>query len=94
MVSKRSLGKGVAAGVAATALAAGALLVHAEQPAKARYFSFAGKVPTIHENNIRDIQVLVTGNQSAGRQSVLESYWGPAFTVPPHFHKKHAETFL
>jgi quercetin dioxygenase-like cupin family protein len=95
MISKRNLGKVAIAALTAAALAGGTLtLVHAEQPAKSRYFSFAGKVPTIHENNIRDIQVLVTGDQSAGRQSVLESYWGPGFSVPPHFHKKHAETFL
>src|SRR5689334_21781155 len=69
-------------------------LVQAEQPAKTPYFSFASKVSAKQENNIRDIRVLVSGDQSSGRQSILESYWGPKFTVPPHWHKKHSETFL
>ena len=93
MVSKRTLRLAVAAAVATT-LAGGSLLVWAEQPAKSQYFSFANKVPTIKENDITDIQVLVSGNQSNGRQSVLASNWTPNFKVPPHFHKKHAETFL
>lgn len=67
----------------------------AEEPAKAsKYFSFHGQRPTFHEDNIRGIEVVVTGDDSSGRQSVIESYWQPAFAVPAHFHKKHAETFF
>ncbi len=68
--------------------------LEAEEPAKSsRYFSFRGQRPTFHEDNIRGIEVVVSGDDSAGRQSVVESYWQPAFSVPAHFHKKHAETF-
>jgi quercetin dioxygenase-like cupin family protein len=92
MFSRRNLGVAAVVGIGVAALAVG--MARAEQPAKSRFFSLAGKVPTIHEDNIRDIQVVVTGDQSSGRQSVLESWWTPKFTVPAHFHKKHAETFL
>ncbi len=85
----------LAAAVVVTLAAAGAVLSHAEQPvSKTGYFSFTGKRPTFHEDNIRQIEVVVSGNDSSGRQSVIESYWQPAFVVPPHFHKKHAETFF
>jgi len=95
MILERKLKRTALAGVAVAALCAGTwTLVHADQPAKTHYFSFHDKVPTIHENDIKDIKVLVTGNQSAGRQSILESYWEPAFKVPAHYHKKHAETFI
>ena len=69
-------------------------LVRAEEPVKTPYFSLVSQVPAKQENNIRDIRVLISGNQSSGRQSILESYWGPKFAVPPHWHKKHSETFL
>ena len=85
MVSKRTLGRLAVAAAVATTLAGGTLMVKAEQPAKSQYFSFAGKVPTIKENDINDIQVLVSGNQSNGRQSVLASYWTPKFTVPEKY---------
>jgi quercetin dioxygenase-like cupin family protein len=96
MMSKRDLGKLALAGAMAAAIAGGAAtLSHAEQPAKApKYFSFSGKRPTFHEDNITKIEVAVTSDTSSGRQSVIESYWQPAFSVEPHFHKKHAETFF
>ena len=84
---------------AATALlavlaASGGPCARAEEPAKTtKHFSFRGQRPTFHEDNIRNIEVVVTGDDSSGRQSVIESYWQPAFSVPPHFHKRHAETF-
>jgi quercetin dioxygenase-like cupin family protein len=84
---------------AATALlavlaASGGPCARAEEPAKTtKHFSFRGQRPTFHEDNIREIEVVVTGDDSSGRQSVIESYWQPAFSVPPHFHKRHAETF-
>lgn len=91
MNMKRIAGASLA-GLGVLALVAG--LVQAEQPAKTNYFSFANKVGAKQEDNIRDIRVLVNGDQSDGRQSILESYWKPKFSVPPHFHKKHSETFL
>ncbi|MFO1465552.1 MAG: cupin domain-containing protein [Steroidobacteraceae bacterium] len=95
MTAERKLKRTALAGAAVAVLCAGTLgLVHADQPAKAPYFSFHDQVPAIQETNIKDIRVIVTGNQSNGRQSILESYWEPAFKVPLHYHKKHAETFL
>jgi quercetin dioxygenase-like cupin family protein len=80
--------------VLAVLAAGGAPAAHAEEPVKAtKHFSFHGQRPTFHEDNIRDIEVVVTGDDSSGRQSVIESYWQPAFSVPAHFHKRHAETF-
>lgn len=96
MMMKRGPGKLVVAGAIVAAIAAGTFtMVHAEQPAKApSYFSFSGKRPTFHEDNIRQIEVAVSAADSAGRLSLVESYWTPKFTVPAHFHKKHAETFF
>lgn len=85
-----ALGAVVCAGAAILTAA----LARAELPAATRYFSFADKVPAAQEDNVRDIKVLITGDQSNGRQSILESNWTPKFSVQPHFHKKHAETFL
>ena len=38
-------------------------------------------------------EVKLTSIQSDGRFSVLDEVWHPGFTVPPHFHKEHAEVF-
>ena len=66
----------------------------AEAPQKvAQHFSFAGKRPTFHEDNIDKIEVVVAGADSEGRLSLVESIWTPKFSVPPHYHKLHAETF-
>jgi quercetin dioxygenase-like cupin family protein len=92
MNNKKRNVTGALTGLGVLALTAG--LVQADQPVKTNYFSFATKVSAKQEDNIRDIRVVINGDQSDGRQSILESYWKPAFTVPPHFHKKHAETFL
>jgi quercetin dioxygenase-like cupin family protein len=88
--------KRVLAGAAVIALTATvAAISYAAQPSKTpKYFSFSGKRPGFHEDNIRKIEVVVSGDDSSGRQSVIESYWLPAFAVPAHFHKKHAETFF
>lgn len=59
----------------------------------AQHFSFAGKRPTFHEDFIDKIEVVVGGADSEGRLSLVESIWTPKFTVPPHYHKLHAETF-
>lgn len=91
-MNKKRIVCGSLASVGLLALAAG--LVQADQPAKTNYFSFASKAAAKQEDNIRDIRVIINGDQSDGRQSILESSWTPKFSVPPHFHKKHAETFL
>lgn len=96
MITTSGHGRLLATGAIVAAIATGAFtIVHADQPAKApNYFSFAGKRPTFHEENIRQIEVAVSAADSAGRLSLVESYWTPKFSVPPHFHKKHAETFF
>jgi quercetin dioxygenase-like cupin family protein len=85
---------------AAAALACGAIsfglasVSAADAPQKsAQHFSFAGKRPTFHEDNIDKIEVVVAGADSDGRLSLVESIWTPKFSVPPHYHKLHAETF-
>lgn len=94
-MSNSAAGKRTLAILIAATLGTAAALSHAELPAKApKYFSFSGKRAGFHEDNIRQIEVVVSGEDSAGRQSVIESYWQPAFSVPAHFHKKHAETFF
>lgn len=66
----------------------------AQAPQKvAQHFSFAGKRPSFHEENIDKIEVVVAGADSEGRLSLVESIWTPKFSVPPHYHKLHAETF-
>lgn len=66
----------------------------AQAPQKvAQHFSFAGKRPTFHEDYIDKIEVVVGGGDSEGRLSLVESIWTPKFSVPPHYHKLHAETF-
>jgi|SRR6185437_3149102 len=92
MFSKTGLALGAVACVGVVALTAG--LARAELPAAAQYFSFKDKVPAAQEDNVRNVRVLISGNQTNGRQSILESDWTPKFSVQPHFHKKHAETFL
>lgn len=59
----------------------------------AQHFSFTGKRPTFHEDNIEKIEVVVSAADSEGRMSLVESYWLPAFSVDSHYHKGHAETF-
>jgi quercetin dioxygenase-like cupin family protein len=36
---------------------------------------------------------VVSGADTEGRLSVIESDWLPGFTAPVHYHKKHSETF-
>lgn len=57
------------------------------------HFSFAGKRATFHEDNIDGIEVVVSGRESEGNMSLIESWWTPAFAVRPHYHTQHAETF-
>lgn len=94
MMSNRFPGRTVLAGLATLALGGACALAQADQPPQPRYFSFVKTAPTISESNISAIHVLVTSEQSQGRESILESYWGPKFTVPAHFHKYHSEIFI
>lgn len=94
MVSHRLSGRSMLAGLAALALSAPWVVARADSPPKPQYFSLSGSQPMIHENDINGIHVLVTSAQSQGRESILESYWGPKFTVPAHFHKYHSEIFI
>ncbi len=55
-----------------------------------QHFSFRGKRPTFHEDNI---EVVVSAADSEGHLSLVESQWTPAFSVRPHYHKYHHETF-
>ena len=57
------------------------------------HFSFAGQRPSFVEANIEDIEVVVSAADSEGRLSLIESRWQPTFSVPPHYHTTHAETF-
>lgn len=65
----------------------------AVQPVKPRqHFSFSGKRPTFKELYVHP-EVAVSGVDSEGRFSLIDEIWSPKFQVPPHFHKRHAETF-
>jgi pimeloyl-ACP methyl ester carboxylesterase/quercetin dioxygenase-like cupin family protein len=57
------------------------------------HFSLAGMRPTFVEADIEDIQVVVSSAASEGRLSLIESTWLPGFSVSPHYHTTHAETF-
>ena len=71
-----------------------AVFAFAQQPTKAaQHFSFAGKRPGFHEDNIDKIEIVVSSADSEGRMSLIESYWTPKFTARLHYHKTHAETF-
>ncbi len=68
--------------------------ISAQAPRKAaQHFSYPGKRPTFHEDNIEKIEVVVGGADSEGRLSLIESIWTTKFSVAPHYHKLHAETF-
>jgi len=67
----------------------------AENPQEAELrFSFAGRRPTFSEGaTTENIEVVVSAAGSQGRISLIESDWMPDFTVEPHYHKRHSETF-
>ncbi len=56
-------------------------------------FSMRGKRQTSKEPQVENIEFVMTGADTEGRLSVIESDWLPGFTAPTHFHKKHTETF-
>jgi len=94
MSSRCLSGQTLRAGLALLSLGGAWTLAQASQPPQPQYFSFEKSQSMIHENDISDIHVLISSAQSQGRESILESYWGPNFTVPMHFHKYHAEIFI
>lgn len=82
----------LACAVLTLALGAGST-AQAAQPVKpAQHFSFAGKRPTFKEEHVRP-EVVVSGVDSEGDFSLIDETWSPAFRVPAHYHKAHAETF-
>jgi quercetin dioxygenase-like cupin family protein len=56
-------------------------------------FSVRGKRPSFNEDKVANVEVVVGGDDTEGRLSVIESDWLPGFTAPLHFHKQHTETF-
>jgi quercetin dioxygenase-like cupin family protein len=56
-------------------------------------FSFSGRRAGFVERGVENVEVALSGAQTEGRLSLIQSVWLPGFTVPPHFHRTHAETF-
>lgn len=56
-------------------------------------FSMAGDRPTFEEDGVEDLEVIVSNEQSEGRYTIMIGRWLSTFAVPPHYHKKHSETF-
>ena len=63
------------------------------QPNKKGYFSFAGKRTPYPDLDVEKGEVVVSANDSQGSLSLIESYWLPNFSIWPHYHKIHSETF-
>lgn len=61
----------------------------ATQPVE--HFSFAGKRPSYPDDGTSD--VALSPKTSGGRLNIQDEVWEVGFTVPPHFHKTHSETF-
>jgi quercetin dioxygenase-like cupin family protein len=61
----------------------------ATQPVE--HFSFAGKRPSYSDDGTSD--VALSSNTSGGRLNIQDEVWKVGFSVEPHFHKSHAETF-
>lgn len=85
---------------AVAGLLAGAALValmdpsFADIPVKpAQHFSFAGKRPSFRQEGTTKSDVAVSALDSEGRMTLQDEIWHSDFSVPPHFHKTHAETF-
>ena len=84
-------------GVVLVALAGAPILAGAAeaeavpQPAR-HHFSLKGAGETFPRKD-EVSEVKLDSIQTDGRFSVLDEYWHPGFSVPPHFHKEHAEVF-
>ena len=57
------------------------------------YFSIKGKRDTFQESGVSDVEVIVSNEHSEGRYTIMEAWWNEDFSVPPHVHKTHSETF-
>jgi len=85
------------AGAAACALAL--LPARAEEPATsvprpaAHHFVMQGKGMLFPNLDHESVEVKLSSEDTEGRYTVQDEHWHPGFTVPPHFHKEHAETF-
>jgi len=66
----------------------------AGQPRKgAPIFSVHGQRASRTEAKVENVEVDLSSVDSEGQISIIESDWLPGFTVPPHIHKTHGETF-
>lgn len=55
------------------------------------HFSFAGKRPSYADEGPSD--VALSSKNSGGRMNIQDELWDVGFSVAPHFHKSHSETF-
>jgi quercetin dioxygenase-like cupin family protein len=55
------------------------------------HFSFAGKRPSYSDDGTSD--VALSSKSSGGRLNIQDEVWKVGFSVEPHFHKAHSETF-
>jgi quercetin dioxygenase-like cupin family protein len=68
------------------------LVATAPQTARPR-FAFKGK-GEIFAPDRESSEVKLSAADTDGRFSFLDELWRPGMAVPPHFHKRHAETFF
>jgi len=62
------------------------------QPNRPR-FAFKGK-GEIFTPELETSEVKLSAADTDGRFSLLDETWRPGMAVPPHFHRRHAETFF
>jgi quercetin 2,3-dioxygenase len=67
------------------------LLITAPQPAQHR-FDLKGQGEMFRSAD-ETSEVKLAAVDTDGRFSFLDEIWKPGMTVPPHYHKRHAETF-
>ncbi len=63
------------------------------RPAK-HHFSLNGTGKTYVQDEWVTSEVDLSALQSEGLFELLDERWKPGFTVPPHYHARHAETFF
>ena len=85
------------AGTAASALAilpaVGAEPSAREAKPAQHHFVMKGKGMLFPNLDHESVEVKLSSEDTEGRYTVQDEHWHPGFTVPPHFHKEHAETF-
>jgi len=64
----------------------------APQQEKRHHFSFADKREAYDRQEVV-FAVAVSSPQSEGRYTILDEIWKPRFSVSPHYHATHCETF-